>query len=333
MIAAIKEAEEEAEAEANDEILDLSPLQDDIMDLFGNNMSNNVLDDNSNNADIADRYMSEILGRQLWNQVSPLLSDKFKNDIGQGCRQQFAKDQRELEQLQEKIVRHYGVQYPFAPTTTAGRKALEKWKEAVDHIQQVSAKTRVNLVKFLAGIHKDTPIIEYYQKFVETTAQPPIVLPRNESMYHTCPNPPVPSETCANTTSNGYAIYRPIGDDPPMQLPPQSVQQYNNPQQLQKFIHSKQNVSQQQYQQPVQQNQNPPPYPPQQVDLANQVKEAQQQMVAMMAELKNLKEEKEKSPATSSRRASSPATLQGSKDDKAYSGYGRCRVSATPCKI
>ena len=122
MIAAIKEAEEEAE----DEILDLSPLQDDIMDLFGNNMSNNVLDDNSNNADIADRYMSEILGRQLWNQVSPLLSDKFKNDIGQGCRQQFAKDQRALEQMQERIVRHYGVPYPFSPTTNAGQKALGK---------------------------------------------------------------------------------------------------------------------------------------------------------------------------------------------------------------
>ena len=73
-------------------------------------------------------------------------------------------------------------------------------------------------------------------------------------------------------------------------------------------------MQQQQY--PQQQYQPPPQYPQQQIDLANQVKEAQQQMVAMMTELKNLKAEKEKSPATSSRRASSPAVLQSSKDDK-----------------
>ena len=200
MIATIKEDEALDDDQGQDE-------QGDI-DILDNNMSNNC-DENNHNADIAERYMRVILGIRLWEQVSPLLTEKFKNEIGQAFRQQFARDQENLQQLEEDIAQRYGVPMPIPdnPVNEEGQHALEELHQEMDRMQRQSKRSRISIVKWLARIPKNVTLVDYYTNMLRTANRDPIVIPRNKPRPQLEPTFAYDNDQLANLTASGYVNY------------------------------------------------------------------------------------------------------------------------------
>ena len=238
MIATIKEDEALDDDQGQDE-------QGDI-DIYDNNMSNNC-NENNHNADIAERYMRVILGIRLWEQVSPLLSEKFKNEIGQAFRQQFARDQEDLQKIEEDIAQRYGVPMPIPdkPVNEEGQHALDELHQEMDRLQRKSKRSRISIVKWLARIPKNITLVDYYTNMLRTANRDPIVIPRNK---------PVPqlertfnyqddNDQLANLTASGYVNYPqqstpmlpameqiqvPMPRQPPVPMMPMQTSGYTN---------------------------------------------------------------------------------------------------------
>ena len=200
MIATIKEDEALDDDQGQEEPGDI--------DILDNNMSNNC-DENNHNADIADRYMRVILGIRLWEQISPLLSEKFKNEIGQAFRQQFARDQEDLRLLEVDISQRYGVPMPIPdnPVNEEGQHALEELHQEMDRLQRKSKRSRISIVKWLARIPKNVTLVDYYTNMLRTANRDPIALPRNQSIprLDRTINYQNDNDQLANLTASGYA--------------------------------------------------------------------------------------------------------------------------------
>ena len=172
-----------------------SPLRDDVYDLLyrqNTNANNSTLyDANNHNVNLADKYMKEMLGDELWKKVSPLLTVAEKAKIGQSFRQQLTRINEGLKRIDREVADAYQLHgmVPTFPTNLVETTALAAYnKKAIDY-RKGEVKERENIVRVLMNIPFATGTVDYFRKLVGETRNPMILLPRgNDAVVNNATN-------------------------------------------------------------------------------------------------------------------------------------------------
>ena len=113
-----------------------------------------MYDSNNHNVVLADKYMKEMLGDELWQKVTRVLTPQEKAKIGQGFRHQLTRINEGLKKIDDEVARAYQLHgpVPSVPTNYLETQALAAYNKKAADYRKGEAKERENIVRVLMNI-------------------------------------------------------------------------------------------------------------------------------------------------------------------------------------